>query len=156
MGTTENIFVTDLEVFGTPTSGMYFIIVDAESNMPLWNGSEFSKSFNVAEASDDGGFLSGSGMLIVIGLSTLILILLLVVVVLARRGSSDGTYEYEYEYEEEVDKAVVDLPRAGPPSAGPPAMEALIQPWLQRWLNSHSGTKQPSKVTSTRVGISIA
>ncbi|GIR00310.1 MAG: hypothetical protein CM15mP9_0130 [Methanobacteriota archaeon] len=77
MGTTENIFVTDLEVFGNPTSGMYFIIVDAESNMPLWNGSEFSKSFNVAEASDDGGFLSGSGMLIVIGLSTLILILLL-------------------------------------------------------------------------------
>ena len=120
MGTTENIFVTDLEVFGTPTSGMYFIIVDSESNMPLWNGSEFSKSFNVAEASDDGGFLSGSGMLILIGLSTLILILLLAVVVLARRGSSDGTYEYEYEYEEEVDKAVVDLPRAGPPSAGPP------------------------------------
>ena len=120
MGTTENIFVTDLEVFGTPTSGMYFIIVDSESNIPLWNGSEFSKSFNVAEASDDGGFLSGSGMLIVIGLSTLILILLLAVVVLARRGGSEGTYEYEYEYEEEVDKAVVDLPRAGPPSAGPP------------------------------------
>ena len=128
MGTTENIFVTDLEVFGNPTSGMYFIIVDAESNMPLWNGSEFSKSFNVAEASDDGGFLSGSGMLIVIGLSTLILILLLVVVVLARRGSSDGTYEYEYEYEEEVDKAVVDLPRAGPPSAGPPA--ASVDPTM--------------------------
>ena len=120
MGTTENIFVTDLEVFGTPTSGMYFIIVDADSNIPLWNGSEFSKSFNVAEASNDDGFLSGSGMLIVIGLSALILILLLAVVVLARRGSEDGTYEYEYEYEDEVDKSVVDLPRAGPPSAGPP------------------------------------
>jgi len=120
VGTTENIFVTDLEVFGTPTSGMYFIIVDADSNIPLWNGSNFSKSFNVAEASNDDGFLSGTGMLIVIGLSALILILLLAVVVLARRGSEDGTYEYEYEYENEVDNSVVDLPRAGPPSAGPP------------------------------------
>ena len=54
---------------------MYFIIIDAESNIPLWNGSQFSKSFNVAEASDDDGFLSGSGMLIVIGLSALILTL---------------------------------------------------------------------------------
>ena len=93
-----------LEVFGTLTSGMYFIIVDAESNIPLWNGSEFSKSFNVAEASDDEGFLSGSENVDVIGLSALILILLLAVVVLARRGSSEGTYEYEYEYEDEVDK----------------------------------------------------
>ena len=74
----------------------------------------------MAEASNDDGFLSGSGMLIVIGLSALILILLLAVVILARRGSSEGNYEYEYEYEEEVDKSVVDLPRAGPPSAGPP------------------------------------
>jgi len=119
-GTMANIFVTDLEVFGTPTSGMYFLIVDSESNEVLWNGSENSKSFNVAEASDDEGFLSGSGMLIVIGLGTLILILLVVVVVLARRGSSDGTYEYEYEYEEEVEKSYADVPRAGPPSAGPP------------------------------------
>ena len=120
MGTTENIFVNDIEVFGTPTSGMYFIIVDADSNIPLWNGSEYSKSFNVAEASDDDGFLSGSGMLIVIALATLILILLLVVVVLARRGSGDGNYEYEYEYEDEVEKSFTEAPRAGPPSAGPP------------------------------------
>ena len=120
MGATMNIFVNDLEVFGSPTSGMYFIIVDSESNLPLWNGSEYSKSFNVAEESGDDGLLSGSGMLIVIGLSTLILILLLVVVILARRGSNEGTYEYEYEYEVEDEKSVVDLPRAGPPSAGPP------------------------------------
>ena len=91
-----------------------------EATQRLWNGSEYSKSFNVAEESDDDGLLSGSGMLIVIGLSTLILILLLVVVILARRGSNEGTYEYEYEYEVEDEKSVVDLPRAGPPSAGPP------------------------------------
>ena len=76
---------------------MYFLVVEAESNQILWNGSENSKSFNVAEASDDEGFLSGAGMLIVIGLATLILILLVVVVILARRDSGDGTYEYEYE-----------------------------------------------------------
>jgi len=119
-GTMANVFVTDLEVFGTPTSGMYFLIVDAESNEVLWNGSQNSKSFNVAEASDDEGFLSGSGMLIVIGLATLILILLVVVVVLAKRNSGDGNYEYEYEYDEEVEKSYAEVPRSGPPSAGPP------------------------------------
>ena len=98
---------------------MYFIIVDAESNLPMWNGSDVNKDFNVAEASDDEGLFAGAGMLIVVGLGTLILILLLVVVVLARRGSSEGTYEYEYEYEDE-EKSYVDIPKAGPPSAGPP------------------------------------
>ena len=120
MGTTEIIVVTGLEKFGTPTSGMYFIIRDSESNLALWNGSEFAKTFNVAQASDDDGFLSGFGMFIVIALSGLILILLLAVVILSRRGSSDGTYEYEYQYEDEVNKSVVNLPRSGPPSAGPP------------------------------------
>ena len=103
---------------------MYFLIVDAETNEVLWNGSENSKSFNVAEASDDEGFLSGSGMLIVIGLATLILILLVAVVILARRDSGDGTYEYEYGYDEE-DKSYADIPSAGtaagPPSSGPPS-----------------------------------
>ena len=84
---------------------------------------ENSKSFNVAEASDDEGFLSGAGMLIVIGLATLILILLVVVVILARRDSGDGTYEYEYEYEEE-EKSYAEVPRSGPPSAGPPPASA--------------------------------
>ena len=117
----ENIF-TELEVFASPTSGMYFLIVDSNSNEVLWNGSENSKSFNVAEASDDEGFLSGSGMLIVIGLGTLILILLVVVVVLAKRDSGDGTFEYEYDYEEE-EKSYADLPvaRTGPPAASPAA-----------------------------------
>ena len=117
-GTMANVFVTDLEVFGSPTSGMYFLVVDAETNEVLWNGSENGKSFNVAEATDDEGLLSGSGMLIVVGLGTLILILLVAVVVLARRDSGDGTYEYEYEYEEE-DKSYADLPSAGPPAAAP-------------------------------------
>jgi len=109
-------------VFASPTSGMYFLIVDSNSNEVLWNGSENSKSFNVAEASDDEGFLSGSGMLIVIGLGTLILILLVVVVVLAKRDSGDGTYEYEYDYEED-EKSYADLPVAanGPPAASPAA-----------------------------------
>jgi len=120
MGTTEIIIVDELEVFGTPTSGMYFIIRDSDSNMPLWNGSEYAKTFNVAKASDDDGFLSGLGMLIVIGLSALILILLLAVVILSRRSSSDGTYEYEYQYEDEVNNSMANLPRSGPPSAGPP------------------------------------
>ena len=123
-GTMANVFVTDLEIFANPTSGMYFLIVDAETNEILWNGSENSKSFNVAEASDDEGFLSGSGMLIVIGLATLILILLVAVVILARRDSGDGTYEYEYEYDED-DKSYADIPSAGtaagPPSSGPPS-----------------------------------
>ena len=121
-GTMENIF-TELEVFASPTSGMYFLIVDSNSNEVLWNGSENSKSFNVAEASDDEGFLSGSGMLIVIGLGTLILILLVVVVVLAKRDSGDGTFEYEYDYEEE-EKSYADLPvaaKTGPPAASPAA-----------------------------------
>ena len=118
-GETVNVFITDLEVFAEPTSGMYFIIVDSESNLPLWNGSDVNKDFNVAEASDDEGLFAGAGMLIVVGLGTLILILLLVVVVLARRGSSEGTYEYEYEYEDEQ-KSSADMPKSGPPSAGPP------------------------------------
>jgi len=118
-GETVNVFITDLEVFAEPTSGMYFIIVDAESNLPMWNGSDVNKDFNVAEASDDEGLFAGAGMLVVVGLGALILILLLVVVVLARRGSSEGTYEYEYEYEDE-EKSYVDIPKAGPPSAGPP------------------------------------
>ena len=119
-GETVNIFVTDFEAFAEPTSGMYYIIVESETNLPLWNGDDESKQFNVAQASDDEGLFGGSGMLIVVGLGTLILILLLVVVVLARRGSGDGTYEYEYEYEEEEEKSYADIPRSGPPSAGPP------------------------------------
>ena len=119
-GETVNIFVTDFEAFAEPTSGMYYIIVESETNLPLWNGDDESKQFNVAQASDDEGLFGGSGMLVVVGLGTLILILLLVVVVLARRGSGDGTYEYEYEYEEEEEKSYADIPRSGPPSAGPP------------------------------------
>ena len=97
--------------------------MDSNSNEVLWNGSENSKSFNVAEASDDEGFLSGSGMLIVIGLGTLILILLVVVVVLAKRDSEDGSYEYEYDYEED-EKTYAELPvaaKTGPPAAAPAA-----------------------------------
>ena len=120
-GTLSNIFIEDLEAFASSTSGMYFLIVDAESNEVLWNGSQNSKSFNVAEATDDEGLLSGSGMLIVIGLGTLILILLVAVVVLVKRDSGEETYEYEYEEE----KSFVDLPSADsagpPPAAGPAA-----------------------------------
>ena len=133
-GTLANVFVTDLEVFGTPTSGMYFLVVDAESNEVLWNGSDNGKSFNVAESTNEEGFLSGSGMLIVLGLGTLILILLVVVVVLARRDSGDGTYEYEYEYEEE--KSYADVPSAEPIAAVPaadvdPAMAAAMAEFPQ-------------------------
>jgi len=124
-GTLSNVFVTDLEEFASPTSGMYFLVVDAQTNEVLWNGSENGKSFNVAVASADDGLLAGSGMLIVVGLGTLILVLLVVVVVLARRNSGDGSYEYEYDYEE--DKDYVDIPQAsspaGPPPAGPPVAQ---------------------------------
>jgi hypothetical protein len=123
-GELSNIFVKDLEIFASPTSGMYFLVVDADSNEVLWNGSQNSKSFNVAEASDDEGLLSGSGMLIVIGLGALILILLVAVVVLVKRDSGDPSYEYEYEYEDE-EKAYAEIPSAGgagpPPSAAPAA-----------------------------------
>jgi len=125
-GMMSNVFTENLEAFASSTSGMYFIVVDAETNEVLWNGSENSKSFNVAEATDDTGFLSGSGMLIVIGLGALILILLVVVVVLAKRDSGEGTYEYEYGLEED-EKSYADLPAAetarttGPPSAAAPA-----------------------------------
>jgi len=122
-GTMLNVFVTELEVFATPTSGMYFLIVDAETNEVLWNGSQNSKSFNVAEETDDTGFLSGSGsgLLIVIGLGALILILLVAVVVLVKRDSGDVPYEYEYEYEDE-EKSYVEIPSAG--GVGPPAAAA--------------------------------
>jgi hypothetical protein len=123
----SNIFVDDLEIFGSPTSGMYFLIVDADSNEVLWNGSVASKSFNVAEATDDEGFLSGSGMLIVVGLGALILILLVAVVILAKRDSGEGTYEYEYEFEEE-EKTYAEIPVAGPPSSGPPAAAPNVDP----------------------------
>jgi hypothetical protein len=126
-GTMSNIFVDDLEIFGSPTSGMYFLIVDADSNEVLWNGSVASKSFNVAEATDDEGFLSGSGMLIVVGLGALILILLVAVVILAKRDSGEGTYEYEYEFEEE-EKTYAEIPVAGPPSSGPPAAAPNVDP----------------------------
>jgi hypothetical protein len=127
-GTMSNIFVEDLEIFASPTSGMYFLIVDAESNEVLWNGSKASKSFNVAEASEDEGFLSGSGMLIVVGLGALILILLVAVVILAKRDSGDSTYEYEYEFEEE-EKTYAEIPvAAGPPSSGPPAAAPSVDP----------------------------
>ena len=126
-GMQMNVFITDLEEFASPTSGMYFLVVDAQTNEVLWNGSQNGKSFNVAVASEDDGFLAGGGMLIVIGLGTLILVLLVVVVVLARRNSGDGSYEYEYEYEE--DKDFVDIPQAssprGPPPAGPPVAQEV-------------------------------
>ena len=123
-----DVFTDNLDPFASSTSGMYFIVVDAETNEVLWNGSENSKSFNVAEATDDTGFLSGSGMYIVVGLAALILILLVVVVVLAKRDSGEGTYEYEYGLEED-EKSYIDLPAAetarttGPPPAGPPAAD---------------------------------
>ena len=99
----------------------------SESNEVLWNGSKASKSFNVAEASEDEGFLSGSGMLIVVGLGALILILLVAVVILAKRDSGDSTYEYEYEFEEE--KTYAEIPvAAGPPSSGPPAAAPSVDP----------------------------
>ena len=119
-GSQLNVFITDLEEFASPTSGMYFLVVEAESNEVLWNGSQNGKSFNVAVASDDDGFLAGAGMLVVIGLGTLILVLLVVVVVLARRGGEDGSYEYEYEYEDDKEYADIPKARTGPPSAGPP------------------------------------
>ena len=127
-GMMSNVFTENLDRFASSTSGMYFIVVDAETNEVLWNGSENSKSFNVAEATDDTGFLSGSGMYIVVGLAALILILLVVVVVLAKRDSGEGTYEYEYGLEED-EKSYIDLPAAetarttGPPPAGPPAAD---------------------------------
>ncbi|MFL2961924.1 MAG: hypothetical protein ACJZ2K_02960 [Candidatus Poseidoniaceae archaeon] len=128
-GTMSEIDVDELEIFASPTSGMYFLIVDAESNDILWNGSKESKSFNVAEQSADEGFLSGSGMLIVVGLGALILILLVAVVILAKRDSGDGTYEYEYEFEEE-DKTYAEIPVAGPPTSGPPAAAPSVDPTM--------------------------
>ena len=121
-GSQLNVFITELEEFASPTSGMYFLVVEAESNEVLWNGSQNGKSFNVAVASDDDGFLAGAGMLVVIGLGTLILVLLVVVVVLARRGGEEGSYEYEYEYEDDKEYADIPKARTGPPSATlPPA-----------------------------------
>ena len=129
-GTTADVFIDGMEIFGSSTSGMFYIVVDSESNEVLWNGSSNSKSFNVAEATDDEGLLSGSGMLIIVGLAALILILLVAVVVLARRDSGDGTYEYEYDYEsEESEKNYASIPSSGPPSRGPPA--ANIDPLMK-------------------------
>jgi hypothetical protein len=124
-GQMSNVFIENLEPFVSSTSGMYFIVVNAETNEVLWNGSD-GKKFNVAEATDDTGFLDGAGMLIVVGLGALILILLVVVVVLAKRDSGEGTYEYEYGFEED-EKSYVDLPSAensGPPLTAVPAANA--------------------------------
>ncbi|HIF46732.1 MAG TPA: hypothetical protein EYQ73_08105 [Candidatus Poseidoniales archaeon] len=127
---TDNIFIT-LEKFTTPTTGMYFLIVDADSNEVLWNGSESSKDFNVAVKGEDGGLLAGSGMLIVIGLAALILILLVAVVVLVKRDSGDGTYEYESN-EGDV-KEYVDIPAAiGPPPGA--ATAAPVDPLMAQAL----------------------
>jgi hypothetical protein len=127
---TDNIFIT-LERFTTPTTGMYFLIVDADSNEVLWNGSESSKDFNVAVKGEDGGLLAGSGMLIVIGLAALILILLVAVVVLVKRDSGDGTYEYEYN-EGDV-KEYVDIPAAIGPSPDA-ATAAPVDPLMAQAL----------------------
>ncbi|MDP6870024.1 MAG: hypothetical protein QGI21_04555 [Candidatus Poseidoniaceae archaeon] len=118
----QNVFV-ELEQFAASTTGMYFVIVDSDSNMPLWNGSNFGKAFNVAEAEEEGGMLSGSGLLIIIGLAALIIILLVVVLVLARRGSEDEKFEYVYDDEDEFE-TYSDTPavtRGPPPSAEPAA-----------------------------------
>ena len=112
-GFPEDVFIS-LEKFTTPTTGMYFLIVDAETNEILWNGSESSKSFNVAVESEEDGLLDGMGMLVVIGLAALILILLVAVVILVKRDSGDSTYEYEY-VEEEDTKQYVEIPQATTP-----------------------------------------
>ena len=124
---TANIFIT-LEKFTTPTTGMYFLVVDADSNEVLWNGSESNKDFNVAVKGEDGGLLAGSGLLIVIGLAALILILLVAVVILVKRDSGDGTYEYEFD--ESNTKEYVEIPAA----TGPPAARAQVDPLMAQAL----------------------
>ena len=151
MGTTENIFVTDLEVFGNPTSGMYFIIVDAESNMPLWNGSEFSNqsaSLKLWRWRIRMQLWYADSC----GSDILILILLLVVVVLARRVPRRHL-RYEYGYEEGRQSGSWPA-KSRPPSAGPPATN--VDPAANMLWLIHKWDKQPSKVTSTKVGISMA
>ena len=137
-GDTLNINIDDLEPFASSTSGMYYIIVDANTNEVLWQGnwSNVSKTFNVAESSEDEGLLSGSGMLIVVGLGALILILLVAVVVLAKRNSDGGTYEYEYEVDDE--KSYAEIPAvdvgalAGPPDTNvDPLMAAALAEFPQ-------------------------
>jgi hypothetical protein len=120
IGEAPSVFI-NLEKFTQPTSGMYFIIVDADTNEVLWNGSENGKAFNVKVASEDPGLLDGMGMLIVVGLAALILILLVVVIVLVKRDGGDDTYEYEYEGDVEQ-KEYVEIPTATqsqPPSSSP-------------------------------------
>ena len=127
-----NVFVS-VEKFDSTTSGMYFLVVDSETNEILWNGSESGKAFNVAQASDDEGFLGGAGLLILIGLAALILILVVVVVVLAKRGGGDGTYEYEYEYEEEEVKDYVEIPTASVPAADVDPLMAQAMQEFPQW-----------------------
>ena len=129
-GATSDEFIT-LEKFTTPTTGMYFLVVNAETNEILWNGSSNSKSFNVAVESEDEGLLSGMGMLVVIGLAALILILLVVVVVLVRRDTGDETYEYEYEEDMDV-KQYAEIPQAVSPAANvDPIMAQAMQEFPQ-------------------------
>ena len=139
-GQTLKISVDDLEPFASSTSGMYYIIIDADTNQVLYQGNWTNRSdtFNVAESSEDEGLLSGSGMLIVVGLGALILILLVAVVVLAKRNSDGGTYEYEYEYEAEEQKSYADIPAvevgalAGPPDTNvDPLMAAALAEFPQ-------------------------
>jgi len=118
-GSPEDVFIS-LEKFTTPTTGMYFLVVNAETNEVLWNGSESSKSFNVAVESEEEGLLGGMGMLVVIGLAALILILLVAVVILVKRDSGDSTYEYEYVEEEEV-KEYAEIPQVTTPLQEPAA-----------------------------------
>jgi hypothetical protein len=130
IGGSPSVFI-NLEKFTQPTSGMYFIIVDADTNEVLWNGSDSGKAFNVKVASEESGLLDGMGMLIVVGLAALILILLVVVIVLVKRDGDEGTYEYEYDGDVEQ-KEYVDIPTAtqSPPPSSSPAPAADVDPLM--------------------------
>ena len=87
---------------------MYYLIIDNETGVVLYDGSEpkWGDQFNVKVASDDGN--SGMLLLIIVILIGLILVMALVGLVIMRRGDSDMSGEF-YEDEEET-KAYAALP----------------------------------------------
>jgi hypothetical protein len=102
-GEVESVFVY-LEEFTQPTTGMYLLVIDGDSDKILWNGSQWDKDFSIrVSISDDVG---GVTTLLFSGLGGLVLILLVVILVLVKRSKGE-----EELYEDYGDaKSYADIP----------------------------------------------
>ena len=102
-GEVESVFVW-LEEFTEPTTGMYLLVIDADSDRILWNGSQWDKDFSIrVSISDDAG---GVTTLLFSGLGGLVLILLVVIVVLMKRSKGEDEF-----YDDHGDgKSYADIP----------------------------------------------